>query len=108
MWTYLYSSNSQVIQFSSKTVHTFYETASSLHLDTRLLARTKSYSILQLLYKFSRLALNIINSLRGRRSKGKGDGIRARDHARGTAIYGRFMGCTVTHKKAINRPLDST
>ena len=57
----------QIVQSSctkAKTVHAFYKTASSLHLGTRLLAKTKPNSVfLQLLCKFSRLALNIKEAL---------------------------------------------
>ena len=41
----LYRSNSQVVQFSTKTVHTLYKTDSSLHLGTHLLTRTKYNSV---------------------------------------------------------------
>lgn len=34
-----------VVQFSTKTVHMFYETASSLHLATCVLAKTKPNSV---------------------------------------------------------------
>ena len=50
----LYRSNSQVVQFSTKTVH---KTASSLHLSTHLLARTKYNSVPSTV--IYRLTLNI-------------------------------------------------
>ena len=53
----LYRSNSQVVQFSTKIVHTFYKTASSLHLGTHLLTRTKFNSVPSTV--IYRLALNI-------------------------------------------------